>query len=145
MEAVGIILAILPLLASTAKRYDDCLRPFIRYYRFTSKVDQFKHKLDIQRLFFRNECRILLESVIEHDVANRMLDDKAHPQWEDNKVEKQLVEHLGDSGEVCISIIKQIKECLKGVEKDGDEFESAVQQSGQVGFVSWSTPPDSNG
>ena len=132
MEAVSIILAILPLLVSTAEHYDDCLRPFIRYRRFASKVDRFQQKLNIQRTVFRNECRILLELVVEHEVARRMVDDNTHPQWNDKELEQELVRHLDSSRDACVSIIKEIEECLQKVEKDGGDFESAVQSCGQV-------------
>ena len=132
MEALGIILAILPLLVSAAEHYDDCLRPFIHYRRFASKVDRFQQKLSIQRTVFRNECRILLESVVEHDVANRMVDDNTHPQWNDKELEQQLVRHLDTSRDACVSTIQAIQECLQDVEKDSGDFESAVQSYGQV-------------
>ena len=132
MEALGIVLAILPLLVSAAEHYDDCLRPFIRYRRFASKVDRFQQKLSIQRTVFRNECRILLESVVEHDVANRMVDDNTHPQWNDKELEQQLGRHLDTSRDACVSIIQEIQECLQDVEKDSGDFERAVQSCGQV-------------
>ena len=132
MEALGIILAVLPLLVSAAEHYDDCLSPFIRYRRFASKVDRFQQKLSIQRTVFRNECRILLESVVEHDVANRMVDDNTHPQWNDKELEQQLVRHLDTSRDACVSIIQEIQQCLQDVEKDSRDFESAVQSCGQV-------------
>ena len=132
MEALGIILAILPLLVSAAEHYDDCLRPFIRYRRFASKVDRFQQKLNIQRTVFRNECRILLELVVEHDVARRMVEDSTHPQWNDKELEQQLVRHLNTSRDACVSIIQAIQECLQDVEKDSGDFESAVQSCGQV-------------
>lgn len=134
-EAIGLTLAVLPLLISAAEHYQDILEPFARYRHFTSKVDRFQQRLKIQRTVFRNECRILLESVVEHDVALRMLEDKDHPQWVDQSVDTQLLEQLDSSKDACITIITQIEEQLLNVAKDSKDFEVAVAQSGQVSIT----------
>ena len=131
-EAIGITLAVLPLLISAAEHYDDILQPFVRYRNFTSKLDRFQQRLKIQRTVFRNECRILLESAVEHDVALGMLDDKNHPQWVDRSVDNRLLQQLDSSKDACITIITQIEEQLRNVKKDSQEFEAAIEQSGQV-------------
>lgn len=129
---VGLTLAVLPLLISAAEHYEDILQPFVRYRNFSSKVDRFQQHLRIQRTIFRNECRILLESVVEHDIALRMLEDRDHPQWLDQSVDNRLLKQLDSSKDACITIITQIQEQLRNVEKDSQEFEAAVLQSGQV-------------
>lgn len=91
--AVGLALGVLPLLISAAEHYDDCLRPFIRYKNFVKEADRFQNLLAIQKVIFKNQCRILLEEIIEHDVASSMLNDPSganHPSWSDIELEKQL-------------------------------------------------------
>jgi len=134
-EAISFTLAVLPLLISAAEHYDDILQPFVRYCNFKSKLDRFQQRLKIQRTVFRNECRILLESAVEHDVALRMLEDKNHPQWLDQSVDNRLLEQLDSSRDACITIITQIEEQLRNVDKDSQEFEAAVEQSGQVSIL----------
>ena len=131
-EALGFVLSVLQLLIYAAEHYEDCLQPFVRYRNFTSKLDRFRQRLMIQKTVFRNECRILLESAVEHEVATRMLDDRGHPQWKDVLVETKLVQQLDSSKDACITIIMQIEEQLKEVEKHSQEFEIAVRESGQV-------------
>ncbi len=131
-EVIGFTLAVLPLLISAAEHYEDILQPFVRYRNFSSKVDRFQQQLGIQRTIFCNECRILLESVVEHDIALRMLEDRDHPQWLDQSVDNRLLKQLDSSKDACITIITQIQEQLRNVEKDSEEFEAAVLQSGQV-------------
>ena len=74
VEAAGLALAILPLILSAAKGYDNVLGPFIRYKRFAKEAKRYSKELDVQRTIFRNECRNLLEEVIEHDAASSMLE-----------------------------------------------------------------------
>jgi hypothetical protein len=131
-EVIGFTLAVLPLLISAAEHYEDILQPFVRYHNFSSKVDRFQQHLRIRRTIFRNECRILLESVVEHDIALRMLEDRDHPQWLDQSVDNRLLKQLDSSKDACITIITQIEEQLRNVDKDSQDFEAAVRQSGQV-------------
>lgn len=131
-EVIGFTLAVLPLLISAADHYEDILQPFICFRNFSSKVDRFLQNLRIQRTIFRNECRILLESVVEHDVALRMLENKDHPQWLDQSVDKQLLEQLDRSKDACITIITQIEDQLRDVEMDSQDFAAIVLQSEQV-------------
>ena len=131
-EVAGFVLAVLPLLISAVEHYEDCWRPLVRYCMFTSKVDHFQQRLKTQKTIFRNECRILLESVLEHDVASRMLEDKTHVNWNSQAIEKQLLEQLASSKEACLTIIAQVTEQLKVVEEESMGFDKVIEQSGQV-------------
>ncbi|MCJ1479096.1 hypothetical protein MMC13_007780 [Lambiella insularis] len=134
-EVIGIVLAILPLLVSAAEHYEDCLQPFIRYRHFSTKLEQFQQRLNIQRTIFRNEVRILLESAIEHEVAVRMLEDKTHPQWQDECLERELLKQLDTSKDAYVTVIRQIEKQLREVEKDSGELERAIDSEGERGSV----------
>ena len=116
----------------------------MRYCNFTSKVDQFQQKLKTQKTIFRNECRILLESVLECDVASRMLEDKTYVNWNSQIIEKQLLEQLASSKEACLTIITQVTEQLKVVEKESRGFDEVMGQSGQVCLSPNEVSRDSN-
>ena len=134
-EAVGLVLGVLPLLISACEHYEDCLQPFIRYRHFATKLDRFQQRLKIQRTVFRNECRILLEAIVEHEVAVRMLDDKNHESWHDQGLESKIVRQLDFSKDACVTVISEIEEHLKEVEKDSADFETAVTQSEPVSIL----------
>ncbi|MCJ1436556.1 hypothetical protein MMC27_005935 [Xylographa pallens] len=138
-EAVGLVLAVLPLLISACEHYEDCLQPFVRYRHFATKLDRFQQKLKIQRTVFRNECRILLESIVEHEIAVRMLDDKNHESWHDQGLDSKLVQQLDSSKDTCVIIIGEIEDHLKEVEKDSADFETAVtaNEPGTIGDKAW--------
>ena len=129
---MGFVLAVLPILISAAEHYEDCWRPLVRYCKFTSTLDHFQRKLKIQKTIFRNECRILLELVLEHDVAARMLNDKTHANWNSQIIDKQLLEQLASSEDACLDVIAQIREQLRMVEKENRGFDEVIQQSGHV-------------
>ena len=112
VEGAGLALAILPLVLSAAKGYDNVLSPFFRYKKFAKEFKRYSRELDIQRTIFRNECRNLLEEIIEHDAASGMLDSLTKETWSDHQLEDQLIRQLGESKQACVSIIELIEERL---------------------------------
>lgn len=131
----GLALGVLPLLISAAEHYDDCLRPFIRYKNFAKEADRFRNLLSIQKTIFRNQCRILLEDITEHDVASSMLNGPSganHPSWSDVELEAQLSQLLGDSRGACIATVEMIKERLRDIEDESQDLEITIHQDSQV-------------
>ena len=126
-EVVGIVLGVLPLLISAVEHYEDCWRLFVRYRKFDSKLDAFQQKLKTQKVVFHNELRILLETIFERDIANRMLEDSLHVNWSRVDIEEQLSLQLDSSRDACISIVTQIGEQLKIVEDDSKGFEFIIK------------------
>ena len=127
LEVVGLVLAILPLLVSAAEHYDDCIRPILRYRKLVIEVQIFQRKLEVQKAIFINQCRILLESVVEHDDAVRMLASRSNdPCWQNSSLEKQLLEQLGDSTEACVTSIELIREKLQVIRKESQSLQDVV-------------------
>ena len=127
VEVAGIVLAVLPLLVSAVEHYEDCWKPLVRYGRYASKVDLFQRKFKVQKTIFRNECQLLLESVLEDGIARHMLEDRSHRNWKDKAVEEKVAEVLDLSRDGCIEVIKEIEEQLRVIEKTSRGFEEVVQ------------------
>ena len=127
VEVAGIVLAVLPLLISAAEHYDGCIRPILRYRKITEEVNLFQRQLNIQKTIFKNQCQNLLESVIEHDAACRMLGVGAEdPAWKDASLEKRLLEQLGASKEACITSLELIQERLENIQTKSRSLQAAV-------------------
>lgn len=135
VEGAGLALAILPLVLSAAKGYDNVLSPFFRYKKFAKEAKRYSRELDIQRTIFRNECRNLLEEIIEHDAASGMLDSLTKETWSDHQLDDQLIRQLGDSKQACVSIIELIEERLQDIEGENSDFSAIVEQERQVGNI----------
>ena len=132
MEGAGLALAILPLVFSAAKRYDSVVTPFLRYKEFAKEAKTYSKELRIQSTIFRNECRNLLEEVIDHDAASSMLNLLSQETWSDNYLDAQLVQQLGESWKACTEIIELIEERLLDIEDENQCFGSIVDQERQV-------------
>ena len=131
-EAAGLALAILPLVLSAAKCYDQVLSPFHRYKRFAKEAKRYSGEFDIQRTIFRNECRNLLEEIIEHDAASSMLESLTTETWSDRQLEDRLAQQLGESKQACVTIIELIEERLQDIEGENNEFCAILEQERQV-------------
>ena len=135
IEIAGLALGVLPLLISAAQHYDDCLRPLTRYKNFAKEADRFQDWLAIQKVIFRNQCRILLEEVIEHDIASSMLDGPPgtnHPLWSDTELEGQFAQLLGDSKDACITTVRIIEERLGEIDSESQDLATTIDQDSQV-------------
>ena len=127
VEAASFVLAVLPLLISAAEHYDDCIRPVLRYRKIAAEVKLFQRQLKIQKTIFKNQCQNLLESVVEHDAARRMLGVGAEdPSWKDAILEKLLSERLGASREACITSVELIQERLQSIEAESRSLQAVV-------------------
>ena len=109
---VGIVLAVLPLVISAIEQY-DFFAPFICHCAFTRELQIFRRKLDARKLLFRNECRLLLESLVQDEVLEEMFKEGSnHPSWRDTELEGRLKGHLEESYDVCIGMVVAIKGCI---------------------------------
>ena len=134
IEAVGLVLGVLPLMISTAEHYEDVFRPFKRYLRYAPELRLYQQQLGAQKTIFRNECQKLLSMLIDRGTAKDMLKESSHHLWEDHDLNRRMNEQLGDSGSTCKSIVDLIGAKLKEVEQETESFGLAIQQSIPVSF-----------
>ena len=134
IAAISTVLAVLPLIVSAAEHYEDCFRPFVRYRKFNTEVYRFQQRLSIQKTIFRNQCRLLLENVTEHDVAARMLSGPAHPSWSDPKLDRELATLLGSSREDCCNLIASIDDKLHDIDKESQDLGTIMDANPTVSF-----------
>lgn len=129
---VGLTLGVLPLLMAAAEHYDQCFRPFVRYKRIAKEADHFRDQLNIQKTIFRNQCRLLLEEIVEHDAASRMLKGPDDPSWHDAALDAKLSELLGESREACVAAIEIIEQRLHDIQIESQELWTALDAERQV-------------
>ena len=128
----GLTLGVLPLLIAAAEHYESCFRPFIRYRKIAKEADHFRIQLNIQKTIFRNQCRLLLEHIVDHDAASRMLKGPNDPSWRDAALEAKLSKLLGESREACVAAIEMIEQQLRHIESESQELWNALDAECQV-------------
>ena len=135
IEIAGVTLALLPLLISAAENYDRCAAPFSRFKKFPKEAKRFLQELDIQKVIFHNQCRILLENVVDQDVAATMIQTAEHHSWHDIELEARLAQLLEKSRGACITTIELIGERLRAVESDCQSLWASLVECEQVEVV----------
>ena len=128
----GLTVGVLPLLIAAAEHYDQCFRPFVRYKRIAKEADHFRNQLNIQRTIFRNQCRLLLEQIVEHDAASRMLKAPEDPSWHDAALDAKISQLLGESREACVATIEIIEQRLRHIQSESQELWIALDAECQV-------------
>ena len=134
-EIASFTLAVLPLLISAAEHYRDMFQPFNRYRKFAAKVKRYQEELEIQKTIFHNQCRLLLEYVVDHDVASAMLVEQSHPFWTNGAVDTSLAQLLGDSREACCTVIRLIDETTQEIDQETQPLEAIVSNDPKVRFT----------
>lgn len=51
-----------------------------------------------------------------------MLDEPAHPAWQDTKIDERFVKLLGSMKESCVTIISEISQSLQNIEEEGERL-----------------------
>ena len=128
IEAVGLLLGILPLIVSVIEHYDDVLRPIHRYRQFTWKTQRFCDELETERAIFQAECQLLLGSVVTLKLAKEMLSDPHHPLWVDESVCEAFGHRLGTLGSICLSTISKVNDKLTEISSSFGQFSPETSQ-----------------
>lgn len=140
VEAVGLILGVLPLIISAVEHYEDTLRPFVRYRKFSSMLQRFHDELEVERTIFRTECLFLLAGTVDSETAAQMLNDRDHRLWKDNTLHEKFGRQLGTLGFACDSVISQIQLKLDEITAKSDELNAIVSlptQKERFGDRNW--------
>jgi hypothetical protein len=135
-EVAGLALAVLPVLFTVLQRYDDILSPLSRFKRFAKEARSYCKEIEIQRTIFRNECRNLLEEIVDHDAASGMLNSPTQPAWSNKRLDEQLAKQLGESLHACLAITALIEERLAHIHEESLGFKSIVEKEKEVSYHS---------
>jgi len=140
VEAVGFVLGVLPLIISAVEHYEDTLRPFVRYRKFSSVLQRFHDELEVERTIFRTECLFLLAGAVNSETATQMLNDRDHRLWKDNALREKFGRQLGTLSFACDSVISQIQLKLDEITAKSDELNTIVSlpmQKERFGDRNW--------
>ncbi len=132
LEVAGVALAVVPILLSAAEHYDDVHRPLVRLFKFSRELKLYCKRLKTHSTIFREECRLLLGRVVRDEEVIEMLSASSHPLWNDEDVERGLVELLSTSREACINTIGMIKNILGEIEHEVGELCEVASKNGTV-------------
>ena len=124
-EAVGFVLAVVPLLISAADHYGKTVRAFTKYCQYSKGIARLVSILKIQRVVFRGAVRTLPLIFVDEDTAVEMLEDANHDGWTDTVVSAQFAERFRDAHEAMSESAMLVKAELDKVEEQIAHFEQS--------------------
>jgi hypothetical protein len=113
-EAVGIALAVAPLVVSAAEHYSTAAKFIKRYRLYDSKREELISKVKVQRAIFRKTIwRLLAYDIgLGEDEASQMLADAHHPSWSNDETEAYFAQRMADVSEEMMESIRMINRQL---------------------------------
>ena len=149
MEALGLVLAVVPLIICAAEHYEDCCQTIKRFVHFSKDIYRFQLELAVQKTTFVNQCCIILATAQESsgkqstgnngsffvdrkqkwNTACNMLRNKDSPLWDDENFLLRVQEQLGTSLEVIKALLEHIVSLLLELTATSREFERAVERA----------------
>jgi hypothetical protein len=149
MEALGLVLAVVPLIICAAEHYEDCCQTLKRFVHFSKDIYRFQLELAVQKTTFVNQCCIILATAQElnwkqstgnngsfagdrkqkWNVACDMLRNKDSTLWDDENFLLRIQEQLGTSLEVIKALLEHIISLLLELTATSREFERAVERA----------------
>ena len=132
VEALGLLLGIVPLLIAAIEHYDDVRRPIHRYSQFNFKAQMFFDEYETERSVLYAECQLLLGNFVGLNTAKSMLSEPAHPLWRDKNLCTQFEARLGNLDDTCLSTVSKMHIKLKEIGEVYRDFAPRVAQPSDV-------------
>ena len=135
VEAIGLLLGIVPLLVSAIEHYSDVLRPIHPYRKFDSRSQMFCDEYETERSVFQVECQLLIGEFVGLNTAQEMLSNSARSFRRDENLCTRFEGRIGNLGPTCLLAISRIKCKLKEID---EVYKGFVQDTIQAPEVSLS-------
>lgn len=122
-EAVGLALAIVPLIISALEHYDDVAKHCRTFARYGHRIKDSLRAVNVQEVIFRKANERMLCHCVEEEKARRMLADVHHLSWRDEDIATLYIQRLGDSRIAIEDCIRLIADELATIKQKLDRLE----------------------
>ena len=118
VEAVGFVLAVLPLFISAAEHYRDGLGFVKRAIRRKDFIIQYKDELALQRTLLALYIKAVIgKTTLSPSTQSELVDNPIGTSWQRREVVSQLSEELGEAhlpfvsliSRICVLLVKHIR------------------------------------
>ena len=131
-DAVGIGLAIVPLMISAAEHFNQLRQAVARFRNFSDEAQRLLSILNVQRTIFRSEARLLLAPFTGHQLAQEMLENLDHPEWTADNFVKAMESRLGARMEAIAQAIFLITVKLAYLESKTQKYIDSHEKEKKV-------------
>jgi hypothetical protein len=118
LASAASLIGFIQQLSSAIRLYEGISWSVGRYKEWSTDQKHIQLQIRTQRTIFRNECRLVLASLFDHEVAKKMMENREHPTWADPDLDFKFTSHFGASSPIYSRVVHLIKEKLVLIERE---------------------------
>jgi hypothetical protein len=136
IEAIGLVLAALPLFIAAAEHYRDGLGSIHKFFRKERILELYIDELNLQDTYLRLHLQRLLGNTdIPASIQEKLASDLAGPEWQRADVKRELEGNLGRAYEPFMRILERITNVLLDQVKKDDSLHSGTNSQVRQTYV----------
>jgi hypothetical protein len=132
LEIAGLAFGILPILIEVIKSYSTLSKKARTLRHYSKEVRSISEQLKIHNGIFLNEVRLLLRSIEDEKEVENMLNEANDRRWKGRKLNDKIAVVLGESFDLCRSIIESTKDIIDAMGDDMAKFDEIIKQKTKV-------------
>jgi hypothetical protein len=132
LEIAGLAFGILPILIELVKSYSTISRKVHTLRHYSREVRSISEQLKIHKGIFLNEVRLLLRSIEDEKEVESMLNEADDRRWKARDLNDKIAAVLGESFDLCRSIIESTKDIIDAMGNDMARFDEILEQKTKV-------------
>jgi hypothetical protein len=132
LEIAGLAFGILPILIEVIKSYSTISRKVHTLRHYSKEVKSISEQLKIHNGIFLNEVRLLLRSIEDEKEVESMLNEADDRRWKGRNLNDKIAAVLGESFDLCRSIIGSTKDIIDAMGDDMARFDEILKQKTKV-------------
>jgi hypothetical protein len=132
LEIPGLVFGVLPILIELVKSYSTISKKVHTLRHYSKEVRSIAEQLNIHHGIFSNEVRLLLRSIENEKEVEIMLNDKDDGRWQGRELNDKIAAVLGESFDLCWSIVGSTKETIDAMGADISKFNGILKEKEKV-------------
>lgn len=113
MEAVGLVLGVIPLVISALEHYAEGVETIHKWWRYKRELSSLKRILDAEFVRYLNTCEELLSGIVPDATLAALLDFPGGPGWQDLEIERKLRARLRMSFASFLNTVNDMNEVME--------------------------------
>jgi hypothetical protein len=132
LEIAGLAFGVLPILIEVIKSYSEISKTFNTLRGYSREMKSISEQLKIHNGIFLNEVRLLLRSIEDEKEVESMLNEADDRRWKARDLNDKIAAVLGESFDLCRSIIESTKDIIDAMGDDMARFDEILEQKTKV-------------
>lgn len=113
MEAVGVVLGVIPLVISALEHYAEGIETIHKWWRYKRELASLKRILEAEYVRYLNTCEELLSGIVPDATLAALLDFPGGPGWQNMEIERKLRARLRMSYVSFLNTINDMNEVME--------------------------------